>query len=163
VNRLDCQIISLTRAPPTIPVLARWFVEEWASYYGPDGPGDAESDLRACRDDGVLPYSVVALDAERRVLGTASLKAESIGSDRFPGPWLAALLVSPRHRRHGVGSQLVAAIETAAWRFGHAELYVSTDRENLFARSRGWTRVGVTQSRRGRIVVLRLTRPAETL
>ncbi len=33
--------------PSALPLLARWFTEEWEPYYGPAGPGNAEADLKA--------------------------------------------------------------------------------------------------------------------
>ena len=45
----------LLEVPEALPVLARWFVEEWGPYYGPEGPGDAEADLRAASHRDQLP------------------------------------------------------------------------------------------------------------
>ena len=55
------RIVHLVDAPQAAPTLARWFVEAWAPYYGPGGPGDAEGDLAACRGRGALPICLVVL------------------------------------------------------------------------------------------------------
>ena len=39
--RQRLRIIHLLEVPEAAPTLARWFVEEWTPWYGPDGPGDA--------------------------------------------------------------------------------------------------------------------------
>lgn len=96
------RICLLADASFAIPVLSRWFVEEWTPWYGPGGNGDATADLQGCCHRDRLPLAVVALDDSDRVLGTAALKNESLGSELGYGPWLAAVLVggiSPERRR----------------------------------------------------------------
>ena len=102
--RQDMRIVHLVDVPEASPTLVQWFVEEWAPWYGPDGQGDAEADFAACRD--ALPICLVALDGEGGVLGTASLKAESVGAEPAPGPWLAAMLVGKAHQGRGIGTAL---------------------------------------------------------
>ena len=115
--------ILLADMPEAIPVLARWFVAEWAPYYGPAGPGDAEKDLESCCNRDGIPLALVALDAGGAAIGTVALKPESVASHRHLGPWLAALLVAPEHRGRGVAAALVAAIEQEARRLGFTEIY----------------------------------------
>ena len=119
-------------------LLARRFVEEYGPYYRPEGPGDAEADLKAARDRDQLPRCLVALDAVGRVLGTIGLRAESVPSHRHLTPWLAALLVAPAHRGRGVGARLIAAIEEEARRLGYQRLYVATDVLTGHIARRGW-------------------------
>ena len=116
--RHDMRIVHLLEAPGTAPVLARWFVEEWTPWYGPGGGGNAESDLAACRGRDVLPLCLVALGTGGDVPGTIALRSESVGSELGVGPWLAAFLVGADHRRKGVGTALVEAIEGEAYRLG---------------------------------------------
>lgn len=138
----------LFEAPEALSVLARWFVNEWGPYYGPEGPGDAETDLNAANNRDRLPICLVALDTAGGVLGTASLRAESTLSHRHLTPWLAALLVAPQHRRRGVGSTLARAIENEARRLGHRRLYVGTDEAGPVGR-RGWRAVDEGSTLRG--------------
>ena len=111
--------------PETIPILVDWFEREWAPYYGPTGPGDAEQDLRRCCNREELPLALVALSGGA-VCGTAALKRESVTTHRHLTPWLAALLVAPAFRRRGVGEQLIAAVEAKAQQLGFDCLYVGT-------------------------------------
>lgn len=78
----DLRIVHLLEAPDAIPVLKRWFVAEWGPWYGPGGAGDAGADLAACRSRDELPIGLVALDPDKRVLGTAALKAVSAGAGK---------------------------------------------------------------------------------
>jgi len=135
---------------------ARWYVAAWAPWYGPGGQGDAAADLAACGADDALPLCLVALDADGTVLGTAALRADSVGREHGPGPWLAALLVDEARRGQGIGTALVAATEDAARRLGFTALYVSTDTTHGLFRRRGWQAVGDSASLRGAVTVYRL-------
>ena len=96
-----------------IPVIAVWFADEWAPFYGPGGPGDAAADLGASCNRDSLPLALVALDSKVRAVGTASLKAQSpLGTERYPGPWLAAMIVEPSRRGAGIGAALPATFQT---------------------------------------------------
>ncbi len=119
------QIELLADHPEAIPILEEWFEREWAPYYGPEGPGDAQKDLLDSCNRDKLPVALVAL-SQGKVCGTAALKAESVSTHRHLTPWLAALLVAPEYRRRGVGKQLIAAIEKKARQFGFDCLYVGT-------------------------------------
>ena len=149
------RIIHLAEAPETIPTLARWFVEEWTPYYGPDGPGVAEDDLLACCNRDEIPIALVAIDAESNVIGTAALKSESVGSEPGQGPWLAAFIVGKDHRGQGVGTALVEAIEGEACRLGFPTIYTSTDAAEGIYRRRGWQALNQVSSLRGPITVYR--------
>ncbi len=153
----EFQIVPLADAVATIPLLTRLFIEEWGPYYGPDGPGDAEKDLHeSCnRDD--LPVALVALDDDGTVLGTAALKKESVGSELGLGPWLAAFYVPIEHRKRGIGSALVEAIENKARSFGFESIFISTDAAENIIRRRGWTALENTvESLRGPVAVFKL-------
>lgn len=139
-----------------VPVLVDWFIEEWQPWYGPDGEGDAEADLLTCRDRNALPVCLIALDSETRLLGTIALRGNSVGSDLAEGPWLAGLYVAPEHRRRGVGTALVAALEQEAARLGFEAVYTSTDAADGIMRRRGWEPVGSAQSLRGEVAVFRM-------
>lgn len=149
------KIVHLIDVPEVLPVLARLFVAEWAPWYGPDGPGDAKADLNACASRDALPLCLVALDDQGEILGTAALKAGSVGGELAPGPWLAALLVTEDHRKKGVGTALVESIEIEARRLGFGTLYTSTDAADTIMVRRGWQKTGETASLRGPITVFR--------
>ncbi len=155
-TRSDVRIAALADVREALPMLAGWFVKEWEPYYGPDGPGDAVDELTACLNRNAVPFALVALDAEGCVLGTAALKADSLGSARAPGPWLAAFLVGAEYRRKGVGTALVAAIEDRARRLGFPEIFTSTDVADVMLQRRGWLAFDTVDSLRGAATLYRL-------
>jgi len=134
----DSRIIHLADLPEAIPLLARWFIEEWGPYYGPEGPGDAEQDLQSCRNRYEIPLALVALDAAGDVIGTAALKPSSLETHRYLGPWLAAMLVARGQRGMGIGSALVTAIEGEARRLGVDVLYSDTASASSLLSRLGW-------------------------
>jgi predicted N-acetyltransferase YhbS len=153
-------ISHLCDLPDLVATLESWFVAEWEPWYGPAGGGDAKADLAACTSHDALPLCLVACDENGALLGTASLKGDSVGSEVGEGPWLAAVLVAAEHQGKGVGSALVAAIEEEASRLGFPAIYTSTDTAMRILERRGWRPVGATQSLRGAVTVYRLGLPA---
>jgi GNAT superfamily N-acetyltransferase len=148
------QIDHLIDVPGAGRTLAEWFVAEWAPWYGPSGPGDAETDLASCASRDQLPICLVArIDGE--IVGTAALRAESAGAELGVGPWLTGLLVAATHRRRGVADGLVAAIENEARRLGFADLYCSVEPQRTLLQRRHWTAFGAASSRRGDLTVYR--------
>ena len=154
-GRPEFSIVHLMDAPEVLPILARRFVEEWAQWYGPDGPGDAEDDLKACRGRNALPLCLVAVSGKGDVPGTAALKSESVGSEHGGGPWLAAVLVDKAHQGQGIGTALVEAIENEARQLGFESIYTSTDSADGTMARRHWQPFGETDSLRGPVTIYR--------
>jgi GNAT superfamily N-acetyltransferase len=130
-------IAPLADYPETLPVLKQWFETEWASYYGPNDPGDAEKDLLACASRHKLPVGLVAFLGEE-LCGIAALKHESLTTHAHLCPWVAARLVSPPHRGKGIGTRLLMALEDAARRFGYPRIYCGTSTAVSLLRRSGW-------------------------
>lgn len=151
----DIRIVPLAGNTDKVAELACWFVAEWEPYYGKNGPGDAKQDLIDCCNRDTLPIALVALGADDRLLGTAALKSDSVGSQPGQSPWLAAFIVSPQHRHFGIGTQLVAAMEAEARRLGFKNLYISTDAGEAIVKKRGWLPLDIVSSLRGPITVYR--------
>jgi len=152
-ERRNLRIIHLLEAPDVAAELARWFIDEWTPWYGPDGEGDAEADLAACSSRSKLPICLVALEPDGTLLGTAALKSDSVGSELGSGPWLATFLVGEAHRGQGIGTALVAAMEAEAQRLGFEAVYTSTDTADGLLQRRGWQAIGDSESLRGPVAV----------
>ncbi len=137
----DLRIELLPDHPEAIPILKSWFEEEWAPYYGSEGPGDARGDLRESCNRNKTPIGLVALLGDV-VAGTAALKEESVTTYSHLTPWLAALLVGARFRRRGVAEQLIAAVEDTARQLAFSYIYVGigegSGTPETALRKRGW-------------------------
>lgn len=121
-NLPDIHIGLLIDHADALPELVNLFEHEWAPYYGPGGPGDALSDLRASCNRDQLPIAFVAKRGDS-ICGTASLKSESITTHRHLRPWLAGLVVMNDFREMGVGRALVRAVEAKAVELGFSEIF----------------------------------------
>jgi GNAT superfamily N-acetyltransferase len=132
--------VQLEDLPRAVEQIQKWYLHEWPTWYGPGGPGDAQSDLANCLSTpGKLPKCLVATDDRDQLLGTVSLRQTSPGSDRYPGVWLTALLVPSQHRRSGIGTALVAAAERGAKRLEFSSIHASTTTAHSLLNRRGWT------------------------
>jgi GNAT superfamily N-acetyltransferase len=131
------RIAPLAAHPETLPILKEWFETEWESYYGPYGPGDAEKDLVSYANRDELPMAFVAFIGDE-LCGIAALKAESIATHAHLGPWAAAGLVSPAHRRKGIGAHLLSALEEVARTFGYMHIYCGTSTAASLLHRAGW-------------------------
>ena len=156
------RIDHLSQVPDAAETLERWFISEWMPWYGPEGEGDAKCDLAECSSRDALPLCLVARSSDGELLGTASLKAESVGSELGVGPWRAAVLVAKQHQGRGVGTALVAAIEKEGARLGFDSLYTSTDTADRILQRRGWRAIGGTDSLRGPVTIYRWEAPGGT-
>ncbi len=121
----NLKIELLADHPEAFPMLKDLFELEWEPYYGVEGPGNAETDIRNSANSTELPIAVVAL-VDGIICGTAALKMESVTTYPDYYPWLAGLLVAPEYRRQGIGEKLIARIEDLAKQLGYKEIYVGT-------------------------------------
>ena len=137
VVRTILRISHLADHPEAIPVVRKWFEVEWAAYYGPGGPGDAERDLLAYSRRGQLPVGLIAFYDEQ-LCGIAALTAHSIRTHPHLSPWAAAGLVRPPFRGRGVGSALLRALEEVARGLGYAIMYCGTASAMGLLERHGW-------------------------
>ena len=123
--------------PKALPQLKDWFEAEWPSYYGAEGPGDAQRDLQSFANRDSLPVGVVAFQ-DGVLCGIAALKADSIASHRHLSPWAAAGLVKPSERGKGIGAQLIGALEQEARNLGFRDIYCGTSTANSLLERCDW-------------------------
>ena len=121
----NLRIELLVDYPEALSILKELFESEWEPYYGKEGPGDAETDIKSSANRVELPIALVAIIGDE-VCGTAALKMESVTTYPEYFPWLAGLLVAPSFRRQGIGEQLIVEIEKLAKQLGYREIYVGT-------------------------------------
>jgi GNAT superfamily N-acetyltransferase len=121
----NVRIEHLANHPQVLPLLKVWFESEWPAYYGANGPGDAETDLRAYSNASALPVGLLAFRGSD-VCGIAALKAQSIASRLDIGPWAGAGFVPPAQRRQGIGGELLRGLVSVAKELGFPRVYCAT-------------------------------------
>ncbi len=147
---------------------AEWSVEEWKHLF----PTDTvqiylslfkQTDAYA----GRLAETFVAVDDLDVLLGLAILlDDDDLPGSTEPGPWLAAVFVTPSARKAGVGSALVEKVIQRAIELGHEGIYLYTeDMQQWYAR-RGWKQLRLSVSNGNPVVVMHLplkSRPGQLL
>ena len=119
-----------------IHTLDTHFQTEWSEHYGPDGPGDALSDLKSFCNKAVLPIGLIAI-YDHAFCGSVSLRPSS-GSHHHLGPWVAALYVVEEMRRQGIGTQLVKEVESLSENLGYTEIYARSSSAIHFFINNHW-------------------------
>lgn len=119
-------------SPAWIDPLARLLQQVWPDWYGPAGQGSAHSDLCDRCGPG-LPRGWVAL-VDQMPVATVALSAHSFGARPGETPWLTGLCTAPNHRGIGIGTDLIATVESET----QGPIYTTTrEAAPLFLR-RGW-------------------------
>ena len=83
-----------------------------------------------------------AIDSQDDLLGVATLVDDDELPDApEPGPWLAAVFVTPDARKLGVGSALVEHVVNRARELGYSKIYLYTEHQELWYASKGWSKI----------------------
>jgi predicted N-acetyltransferase YhbS len=130
---MSVEIGHLFEYPEHLGEVARWIHEEWWSNKPGHTVETMEARLGEASDRNAIPLSLVALRSGSPV-GTVNLVANDNEERPDLTPWLAALLVLPEHRGHGVGSELVRSLVKEATRLGVKRVYLGTDVPQYYAR-----------------------------
>ena len=117
----------LADRPEAIPILARWYFDQW----GERSPGSTVatmcSILETYLNRTAIPLLVLAVDRDE-ILGVASLKYREM--DLYPDRehWLGGVYVPTVHRSRSVGSHVVENVVERARRLNVSTLHLQTER-----------------------------------
>jgi GNAT superfamily N-acetyltransferase len=64
-------------------------------------------------------------------------------------PWLASLFVHPFHRKKGIASLLITALEKEAIRLGINKVYLVTEESKGLYEKHGWLEMAIAQTDHG--------------
>lgn len=132
------RIVTLAERPDLVAMLAALHQPQWSASHPTWSMADWEREFSQHQGKG-LPLTLLALDAEGRLQGSASLVADDMNGATAFSPWLANVLVLPPARGNGTGSRLIRAIEAAAQQQGHGCLHLFTEDQQALYERRGWT------------------------
>ena len=122
---------------PEIPTCARWRVEAFGDVLETTIEAEQRS-LEAFTSDQIRQAAVVA-KSDGVLAGTCLLVQSELEPCHPVSPWLAGLYVAPEHRRQGVGSILVRAVEDQARERRYRRLYLYTDNALAYYERLGWS------------------------
>ena len=126
-----------------IPILTKWFYQEWSALY----PGKTIEDVRAAIGERTnrdrIPVALVAF-GRATLVGTVCLKTYDMDTRADLSPWLAGLYVDAPWRGKGIGTALVRAIEGKAKDLGIRRLHLYTPSAESFYSRMAWRATGTT-------------------
>ncbi len=125
-------------SPELLRILATWHHEQW-SYLNPARSFEKRLErMQRYLGDDFIPSTWVMIDNTGMPLGSAAIVAEDMDTHKHLGPWLASVYVAKQARRHGIGSQLVQQVMTAAQENAVEQLYLFTPDQSAFYERLGW-------------------------
>jgi N-acetylglutamate synthase-like GNAT family acetyltransferase len=129
-----------------VPVLAKWFQDQWG-YLSPERSlEDRVQRLGERTNRTELPITFVALEGDEPV-GSASLVECDMDTRSHLKPWLASVYVVPSYRNCGVGAELVGRVLDEANSHGFSTVYLWTPSKKTFYAKRGWSLMETTTYR----------------
>ncbi|MEO5973645.1 MAG: GNAT family N-acetyltransferase [Ilumatobacteraceae bacterium] len=119
---------------------AAWSFAAWADEFPADTVAtylDQYAEVQ--RSTTGLPEVVAAISVSGELLGIATLVLD----DELPGatedgPWLAAVYVSPRARRQGIGQAITMWVTARAQMLGYPAIYLYTEDKREWYENLGW-------------------------
>lgn len=110
-----------------IPLVTRWYLDEWGQRLGHDFGERVRMELREHLTRDSIPLTILAI-YDTEIIGAAQLKHHEL-KEAFPDKehWLGGVFVVPGYRGRGYGSQTVEHMAKIAPRLGVRTLYVQTE------------------------------------
>ncbi len=130
------RILDLGERPDLIPLLAALHLPQWQTAH--PGWTRSEWEKEFSRHLGEFPRTLLALNEQDELLGSASLVEDDMNGSVAYSPWLANVLVLPGARGAGIGGKLIAAIEDTAKTLGFPALHLFTEDQQALYQRRGW-------------------------
>lgn len=130
------KIIPLAQHPEYVTTLAALHLPQWQASHPGWALADWENEFR--RHLGDFPCTLLALNENDALLGSASLVEDDMNGAVDYIPWLANVLVLPAARGSGVGGKLIQAIEEKAAALDFPALHLFTEDQQAMYLRRGW-------------------------
>ena len=120
----------------TIPILIRWFREQWPDYHADMSQAEMEQDFLEDASCDRLPIRLVAFKSNQLV-GTIILREQNETLKEFQ-PELGGLYVVESHRGHGIATELVRAGMQLAINQGYKTVFATTVAATGILEHLGW-------------------------
>jgi len=139
----EFKVQSIALLPDHWQLAAQWSFEAWKHEF----PSDTvqtylDQYSLAASEPAKLIEVFAAIDNQDILLGVASLVDDDELPDApEPGPWLAAVFVTPEARRFGVGSALVERVVSRTRELGYPKIFLYTEHQENWYTSKGWVKI----------------------
>jgi GNAT superfamily N-acetyltransferase len=131
------KIVPLAERPDLAEQVSVWGFAEWGHLNEGQTPQTRLAEVRGEMNVDRVPVTFVALGEDGGLVGTAALIFDDLVGDPR-NPWLASVYVPSEHRRKGIASALVRAVEDKARELGYARLYLFTSSVHALYAGLGW-------------------------
>ncbi|MBC8716768.1 GNAT family N-acetyltransferase [Ochrobactrum sp. Marseille-Q0166] len=124
------EIITLEDHNDLAAICAEWNHKEWGKE-----AGATEEQIASALQDLIHSTDGQAVRAalwNGELAGFVLLIHNDLDSHPHLKPWVASLLVAPEFRGRGIAKALMASIEAAAHELGYGEVYLYTDKPDLY-------------------------------
>ena len=140
---ISFKVVALAEHPHHWQTAAEWSFAAWHHEFPSDTVQTYLDQYRlAASNPERLIEIYAAVDSDNKLLGVATLVDDDELPDApEPGPWLAAVFVTPAARKLGCGSALVDRVVTRARDLGHKKLFLYTEHAAAWYLDKGWTKI----------------------
>jgi N-acetylglutamate synthase-like GNAT family acetyltransferase len=140
---ISFKVVALAEHPHHWQTAAEWSYEAWHH----DFPSDTvqtyldQYALAQSKPEQLLEVFAAVTDKDQ-LLGVSTLVHDDELPDApEPGPWLAAVFVTPDARKLGVGSALVQHVVNRARELDYPKIYLYTEHQENWYASTGWVKI----------------------
>ena len=140
---ISFKVVALAEHPHHWQTAAEWSYEAWQH----DFPSDTvqtyldQYALAQSKPEQLLEVFAAVTDKDQ-LLGVSTLVHDDELPDApEPGPWLAAVFVTPVARKLGAGSALVEHVVNRARELDYPKIYLYTEHQENWYASTGWVKI----------------------
>jgi N-acetylglutamate synthase-like GNAT family acetyltransferase len=140
---ISFKVVALAEHPHHWQTAAEWSYEAWHHEF----PSDTvqtyldQYALAQSKPEQLLEVFAAVTDKDQ-LLGVSTLVHDDELPDApEPGPWLAAVFVTPDARKLGVGSALVQQVVNRARELDYPKIYLYTEHQENWYASTGWVKI----------------------
>jgi predicted N-acetyltransferase YhbS len=132
------ELTLLADRPEALPIIAKWYFEEWGYLSESKSVKDVESGLERYLNTDKIPLMVIASD-NTDILGAATLRYNNMAMYREKVHWLGGVYVPEVHRSKGIASLIIKRVISSAEALGVTTLHLLTeDLTGGLYRNLGW-------------------------
>ena len=136
---------------------AAWSVRQWRASFPSDTAQWYLNLYKSGDFSKKLPVTVAAI-INGNLVGVGSLVADDeLPGASEPGPWLAAVYVTPSFRGKGAGSKIVQELLDHAFLLGYREVFCYTETKRDWYQKMGWQLVREALLAKHEVAVLKYT------